>query len=850
MQKALKKYFSSMDEYLGTIGLYRKMTARDASCLFRAVSEQLYRSQRFHHKVRQDCVTFMRANRCNFEPFVEGSFEKYLERLEDPTETAGQVEIKALSLLYRRVFVIYRYPGKQPTEIAEERYPEKILLCCSNNGHYDIVYPRTFPVVAALCQALVYELLYCRVMGVEEGEVHSALESFRCGGRRYRNSASMCSEDAGYDTPDDRSQRSVGPRGPWSYRYGPPANTKPKVRGSKFRLSFPYKVLKSLDPELYRNVEFDVWHDGRKELQKTDYMVFAGRHYYLGDKCQVRLEPKGKYYNAFIQEVGTHSSAVTVFIEELGEKHLVSLTNLKPVNPVPAWNVSSGRKGASFSRSGQYQAELDSERGKRRFFKKARGKEIPAGVASGRSAAAHGHPAPGLPYDHYRSHPAPRPPRGYGAASLAHFLNRHHLMGPDVAYCSNPGKRCYQSYDNYSYRSRRSRRQMHSVNKECQFSFVPEASEDPPDMEGTITFYEIQEGDEPTFPPLPGQAVPNPMVPAPTTFWVQRGHSPIPAAGKQAMTSSEEDPDERSNSGERGSGTHQSPSYQSPSVYTAAESTANLTIQEGASRSGSPPEGVATYSYSQQVVVKSAVISSSPVVNAAPAAIFTSNSSSSSSSGSSQNPPASLPPSTFSVPYPPTPPWFINEMGETVSMAPPPPYSYDPNGNDLPQDCKVLQYYFNLGVQWYQQTYWQPMAQVQQVYQHPGAEQSFQQYPGSSPAADPSVPQPYPETGRAAPDGPVDVVANGTPLPLDTPPSAAAPATVFYPLVQEQCGQPPLHTYEPYVPVLPATYHYLTPWTPSPAQPRLHASFCPTSSHPIGYVTAPAHHGHFVPPSV
>lgn len=35
---------------------------------------------------------------------------------------------------------------------------------------------------------------------------------------------------------------------------------------------------------------------------------------------QVRLDPKGKYYNAFIQEVGTHPSAVTVFIEELGEK--------------------------------------------------------------------------------------------------------------------------------------------------------------------------------------------------------------------------------------------------------------------------------------------------------------------------------------------------------------------------------------------------------------------------------------------------------------------------------------------------------------------------------------------------
>lgn len=41
----------------------------------------------------------------------------------------------------------------------------------------------------------------------------------------------------------------------------------------------------------------------------------------LAQVCfQVRLEPKGKYYNAFIQEVGTQSSALTVFIEELGEK--------------------------------------------------------------------------------------------------------------------------------------------------------------------------------------------------------------------------------------------------------------------------------------------------------------------------------------------------------------------------------------------------------------------------------------------------------------------------------------------------------------------------------------------------
>uniref|UniRef100_A0A3B3T5Z2 UDP-N-acetylglucosamine transferase subunit ALG13 n=1 Tax=Paramormyrops kingsleyae TaxID=1676925 RepID=A0A3B3T5Z2_9TELE len=727
MQKSLKKFFLNMDDYLASIGLYRKMMARDASCLFRAVSEQLYYSQNYHQKIRKDCVSFMRANRCNFEPFVEGSFEKYLERLEDPTETAGQVEIKALSLLYRRVFVIYRYPGKPPTEIADEEYPEKILLCCSSNGHYDTVYPRWYPVDAAFCQALLYQLLYCRVLGVDDCEVQAALDAFRSAGRRYRNSLSLCSEDAGYDTPDDRCQRE-------DWELNGLCHSEDKVRLSAeeskavegaVKLSLPYKALKALDPEMYRNVEFDVWHDCRKEMQKTDYMVFAGRQYFLGDKCQVRLDPKGKYYNAFIQEVGTHASAVTVFIEELGEKHLVSLTNLKPVNPVPAWNVCAGRKGA-FARSEQYPGELDSDmRGKRRFFKKPKGKEMllpgPTGVPSGRPPPMHTHPPPpGLPYEQYRAHPGPRAPRGYGPPR-------------SVSGCVVP-RLCL----------------------------------------GML-------------------------------------------CGLQACKVSE------------------------CFFYYYLKSTLILqTIQEGGSRAGSPQEGVATYSYSQQVVVKSAVISSSPTANTAPAAIFTSNSSS--SLGSSQTPPGSLPPSSvFSVPYPPTPPWFVNEMGEAVGVPPPPPYSCDPSGSDLPQDCKVLQYYFNLGVQWYQQSYWHSMVQMQQVYQPPGADPpTFQPYS--------SVPQAYPEAGHAAPDPQGELSAYGAPLPLDPPP--AAPGTVFYPLVQEHCGQPSPHSYESYVPVLPTSFHYLTPWTPGPAQPPLHASFCTSPSHPISYIATPAHPGPFIPPSM
>ncbi|XP_032613377.2 putative bifunctional UDP-N-acetylglucosamine transferase and deubiquitinase ALG13 isoform X1 [Hylobates moloch] len=91
MHKGWKNYCSqkslnetSMDEYLGSLGLFRKLTAKDASCLFRAISEQLFCSQVHHLEIRKACVSYMRENQQTFESYVEGSFEKYLERLGDP----------------------------------------------------------------------------------------------------------------------------------------------------------------------------------------------------------------------------------------------------------------------------------------------------------------------------------------------------------------------------------------------------------------------------------------------------------------------------------------------------------------------------------------------------------------------------------------------------------------------------------------------------------------------------------------------------------------------------------------------------------------------------------------------
>ncbi|XP_065453838.1 OTU domain-containing protein 4 isoform X3 [Chrysemys picta bellii] len=114
----------------------------------------------------------------------------------------------------------------------------------------------------------------------------------------------------------------------------------------------PRKVLQSLNPSVYRNVEYEVWLKSKQDQQKRDFSIAAGMQYSVGDKCKVRLDHNGKFYNAHIQEVRSENGPVIVFVEELGEKHAVSLKSLKPLpqaSPMEGWNTVSGKKIKKFS---------------------------------------------------------------------------------------------------------------------------------------------------------------------------------------------------------------------------------------------------------------------------------------------------------------------------------------------------------------------------------------------------------------------------------------------------------------------------------------------------------------------
>ncbi|XP_041461129.1 OTU domain-containing protein 4-like isoform X2 [Lytechinus variegatus] len=333
------KTFEPIDDFLASQGLVRKITAKDGSCLFRAVAEQVFHTQALHNDVRQACIRFMERNKEHFEPFVEGPFEQHLDKLQTAKEWAGQVEISALSLMYKRDFIIYQDPGKPPSNVTQNGYPNKVLLCFSNNNHYDSVFTKQYQNSLGVCQSIVYEILYKRVFNIAK-EADEAVEVLRNSPGKKPHSRHYGYSDHGPNAGGD----SLNQRSPRRHedeerdRFG-------RLRIEKRRPPLPYKVAKALDPDMYRNVEYDCWNAGNKEQVHQDYLLATGLQFCPGDKVQVVIDDSKKWYSAHIQEVKPDKGPITVFVEDLGEKYEIPVKNVKPhpSNPPRSWTVVGPR---------------------------------------------------------------------------------------------------------------------------------------------------------------------------------------------------------------------------------------------------------------------------------------------------------------------------------------------------------------------------------------------------------------------------------------------------------------------------------------------------------------------------
>ncbi|XP_029037450.2 uncharacterized protein LOC114873365 isoform X1 [Osmia bicornis bicornis] len=359
-RKPSKRSQEPVDEWLQTEGYFRKHAPKDPTCLFRAVSEQVYMTQYYHIKVRKECVEFMRKMKHLFIENVIIPFDDYLEQMECFTEWGGINEIQAMSLLYQREFIIYNGQKQISYNVTNNGFQDTIYLCHTPQKQYESIYTRDFVATAAYCQSIVYQVLYKNVFHMSDIEdtVHKMLHDrsgtfrhdkfFLKGNLEIREELTTeiftKVETETYTDEVDNGQAI-------------PKNIPP----------FPYRIAKALDPNIYRNTDFDIWHEIRREVKNAGWTRHNSHELQVGGKCLVQMdfnendideannnsvymsslekesndnnvktvEKKDKQGPAFfyghIQEMSKDQGPVLVFIEELGEKKIVPYSALKPL---------------------------------------------------------------------------------------------------------------------------------------------------------------------------------------------------------------------------------------------------------------------------------------------------------------------------------------------------------------------------------------------------------------------------------------------------------------------------------------------------------------------------------------
>lgn len=143
------------DKFLDGEGFYRKHTARDSTCLFRVVSEQVFDTQSHHEQIRKDCVNHMIKHRDQYELEVQGDFDQYLREMAKTKTYGTLVELRALGYLFKRNILLFKPMVLGEWLIDEPDYKEPALrVFFAPERHFDSIFTKPFVTKAALCQCV------------------------------------------------------------------------------------------------------------------------------------------------------------------------------------------------------------------------------------------------------------------------------------------------------------------------------------------------------------------------------------------------------------------------------------------------------------------------------------------------------------------------------------------------------------------------------------------------------------------------------------------------------------------------------------------------------------------------
>ncbi|XP_066139080.1 protein ovarian tumor locus-like [Euwallacea fornicatus] len=305
----------AVDNWLDSLELYRKSVAYDETCMFRAVSEQLFDCQVFHERVRKECIEYGREHYQEFLDTLNVSREDWLTHLnmlEKHMVVCGNREIILIGRKYNRDVLIVCANQKQVIDITKRDLPsEPLMLCVMDDDHYDAVYKKAHITDTGFCQSLVYKVLYENVFKI--GNVDRIVDAMlyeKCPVitlAEFEDSNKKLSGGV-----DDIDNAVIAP--------------------------FPFKVAKALDPNIYRNIEYDSWNDVRKELRLGDWYKGDDK-LKLGTKCILSNINSRETLDCYIQQFHQDDDKCIVYITKLAEKRLVKYTDLAPENNAKPWPI-------------------------------------------------------------------------------------------------------------------------------------------------------------------------------------------------------------------------------------------------------------------------------------------------------------------------------------------------------------------------------------------------------------------------------------------------------------------------------------------------------------------------------
>ena len=129
---ALKKKF------LEPNGLVLKEVKADGHCLYRAIADQIRKSESDYKDIREICADILKDNEAEYAPFaiVDCSYHEYIDNVRSSSEWGGQLEARALAQGLQRTIIIYSVEYAEPVIMGEEFTDSKPILLSFHRHYY------------------------------------------------------------------------------------------------------------------------------------------------------------------------------------------------------------------------------------------------------------------------------------------------------------------------------------------------------------------------------------------------------------------------------------------------------------------------------------------------------------------------------------------------------------------------------------------------------------------------------------------------------------------------------------------------------------------------------------------